>query len=94
MHSFSCDCLQSALTKLLVGEPILSDEKKRQMNILRNKEHFKQSDAELQLMRDELKKQRQHKIANMAKEKSRREDKRREFKLKAIHGSEYTESDH
>jgi hypothetical protein len=30
----------------------------------------------------------------MAKEKSRREDKRREFKSKAIHGSEYTESDH
>jgi hypothetical protein len=42
------------------------------MNILRNKDHFKQSDAELQLMRDELKKQRQHKIENMAKEKSRR----------------------
>jgi hypothetical protein len=37
------------------------------MNILRNKDHFKQSDAELQLMRDELKKQRQHKIENMAK---------------------------
>ena len=94
MHSFWCDCLQSALTKLLVGEPILSDEKKRQMNILRNKDHFKQLDAELQLMRDELKKQRQHKIENMAKEKNIREDKRREFKSKAIHGSEYTESDH
>lgn len=64
------------------------------MNILRNKDHFKQSDAELQLMRDQLKKQRQHKIENMAKEKSRREDKRREFKSKAIHGSEYTEGDH
>ena len=64
------------------------------MNILRNKDHFKQSDAELQLMKDQLKKQRQHKKENMAKEKSRREDKRREFKSKTIHGSEYTESDH
>jgi len=45
-------------------------------------------------MRDELKKQRQHKIENMAKEKNIREDKRRELKSKAIHGSEYTESDH
>ncbi len=64
------------------------------MNILRNKDHFKQSDAELQLMRDELKKQCQHKIENMVKEESIREGKRREFESKAIHGSEYTESDH
>ena len=69
------------LTALLVGEPLSSDEKKRHMNILRNKDHFKQSDAELQLMRDELKKQRQHKIENMAKEKSIREDKRRELEF-------------
>ena len=50
------------------------------MNILRNKYHFKQSDEELQLMRDELKKQWQHKNETMAKEKNTREDKRREFK--------------
>ena len=64
------------------------------MNNLRNKYHFKQSDEELQSMRDELKKQWQHKKETMAKEKNIREDKRREFKSKAIHGSEYTESDH
>ena len=41
-------------------------------------------------MRDELKKQWQHKIETMAKEKNIREDKRREFESKALHGSEYT----
>ena len=45
---------------------------------------------ELQLMREELKKQRQHKKETMAKEKNIREDKRREFETKALHRSEYT----
>jgi hypothetical protein len=60
------------------------------MNILRNKYHFKQSDVELQLMKKELKKQPQHRKETMAKEKTIREDKRREFESKALHGSEYT----
>jgi hypothetical protein len=60
------------------------------MNILRNMDHFKQSDAELQLMRDELKKQWQHKKETMSKDKNIREDKRREFESKALYGSEYT----
>jgi hypothetical protein len=64
------------------------------MSMLRNKYHFKQWDEELQLMRDELKKQWQHKKETMAKEKNIREDKRREFKSKAVHGSEYTGSAH
>ena len=59
------------------------------MNILRNKEHFKKSDAELQLMRDELKKQWQHKKETMVKEKNKREDKMRELESKSLNRSEY-----
>jgi len=44
-----------ALTVLIDGQPISSDEIKGQMKILRNKDHFKQSDVELQLMIDDLK---------------------------------------
>jgi hypothetical protein len=46
--------------------------------------------VELQSTREELKKQQQHKKKTMAKEKSIREDKRREFESKALHGSECT----
>ncbi len=61
---------------------------------MRNKYHFKHSDEELQLMRDELKNQWQYKKETMAKEKKIRADKRREFKSKAVHGSEFTGSVH
>ena len=90
MHCIDAIVCSLALTALIDGKPTSSDDKKWQMNILRNKDHFKQSDVELQLMREELKKQQQHKKENMAKEKNIREDKRRVFESKALHGSEYT----
>ena len=89
MHCIDAIVCSLALTALIDSEPTSSDEMNRQMNILRNKDHFKKSDAELQLMRDELKKQQQHKKETMVKENNERDDKRRELESKTFHGSEY-----
>ena len=43
------------------GGMISTVEKKRNLNVLRNKHHFKESDAELQSMKDTLKAQSQYK---------------------------------
>ena len=53
---------------------ITKDEKKRLLNVLRNKHHFKKSDAELQAFWDDLKKQQWNKTATLDKEKNERED--------------------
>ena len=54
----------------------------RALNILRNMHYFQESNKELQLMRDEIKKQRQRKNINMEKQKKERIE----------NGSEYYEA--
>lgn len=56
------------------------DEKKRALNVLRNAHHFKESDKQLQLMRDKLKKQRQQKNKKMEKLKKERIENGSEYK--------------
>ena len=60
------------------GGMISTVEKKRNLNILRNKHHFKESDAELQSMKDTLKAQSQYKKETMDQGKSKREDNKSE----------------
>jgi hypothetical protein len=66
-----------------------SDEKKRSVNLLRNKHHFKKSNAEMQVMRDELKRKVFHRKETMEKEKNEREDKMLGGESKTPHGSDY-----
>ena len=60
------------------------DEKKRALNVLRNAHHFKESDKQLQLMRDKLKNQRQQKNKNMEKRKKERIENGSEYKEAAV----------
>jgi hypothetical protein len=60
------------------GGMISTVEKKRNLNILRNKHHFKNSDAELKSMKDTLKAQSQYKKETMDQGKSKREDNKSE----------------
>ncbi len=50
------------------------DERKRQLNVLRNQHHFRKSDEELQALRNELKKQRYHKKVMMERRNSESEE--------------------
>ena len=46
---------------IILNHGFHKDERKRQLNVLRNQHHFRKSDEELQTLRETLKKQRYHK---------------------------------
>lgn len=66
------------------------DERKRELNALRNKHHFWKSDEALQAMRDKFKKQRQHKKAIMEIENNEKEENSGRDEQNVSHGSECT----
>lgn len=66
------------------------DERKRELNILRNKHHFRKSDEALKAMRDEFKAQRQHKRDIMKNENNEKEENSGRNDQMASHGSECT----
>jgi hypothetical protein len=59
---------------IILNHGFHKDERKRQLNVLRNQHHFRKSDEELHALRDELKKQRDHKKEMVERRNSESEE--------------------